>query len=65
MTSGEFEILARGLTPRLRTEARRIVADDMDADDVVQDIMLRLWSMRDRLDALQSVEAFALIATRR
>ena len=54
MTSGEFEILARGLTPRLRTEARRIVADDMDADDVVQDIMLRLWSMRDRLDALQS-----------
>ena len=46
MTSREFEILARSLTPRLRAEARRIVASDMDADDVVQDTMFAVVVVR-------------------
>ena len=65
MTSREFEILARSLTPRLRAEARRIVASDMDADDVVQDTMLKLWSLRSELDTMRSVDAFAVVVVRR
>lgn len=37
----------------------------MDADDVVQDTMLKLWSMHDGLDELRNVEAFAVVVTRR
>lgn len=65
MTTTEFEILARSLSPRLRVVASQIVGSEMDADDVVQDTMLKLWSMHDGLDELRSVEAFAVVVTRR
>ncbi len=49
---------ARRLRPRLLATARRYVGDD-DAEDVVQDVLLRLWQMVDELrqpfDALASV----------
>ena len=53
MSPREFEILARSLAPRLRSEALRIVSDGMDADDIVQDTMLKLWDMRERLDNIE------------
>lgn len=65
MSPREFEILARSLAPRLRSEALRIVSDGMDADDIVQDTMLKLWDMRERLDNIASIDAFAVVITRR
>lgn len=65
MTTREFEILARNLTPRIQAEALRVVSGEMEADDIVQDTMLKLWSMHDELDSLNSVEAFAIIVARR
>ncbi len=65
MTTAEFEILAHSLTPRLKAQALRILASEMDAEDVVQDTMLKLWSIRGSLDGLRSVEAFASVVTRR
>ncbi|MCH5221811.1 MAG: sigma-70 family RNA polymerase sigma factor [Muribaculaceae bacterium] len=64
MTPTEFEILARSLRPTLVKTARRMVDKD-DADDIVQDTMLKLWSMRDNLDEYRSVEALAVIITKR
>ncbi len=63
MSPREFEILARSLAPRLRSEALRIVSDGMDADDIVQDTMLKLWDMRERLDNIASIDAFAVVIT--
>lgn len=65
MTATEFEILSRSLHRRLHGEAFRMVGNIADADDMVQDAMLKLWSLRHRLDELQSVEAFALVVVRR
>lgn len=64
MTKGEFEILARSLRPRLLRTARQYTDSDT-AEDVVQDTMLRLWSMRDSLDRYRSVEALAVVAAKR
>lgn len=64
MTEKQFETLARSLRPALHAAACRITADRMSADDVVQDAMLKLWSLRDRLDSLRSVDAFAMVVVR-
>lgn len=64
MTSREFEILAQSYAP-FACRGRRIVASDMDADDVVQDTMLKLWSLRSELDTMRSVDAFAVVVVRR
>ncbi len=63
MTTTEFEILARNLQPRLVRTARAIVGDE--AEDVAQETMLKLWSLRDSLDEYRSVEALAVLMSRR
>ena len=55
MTQEEFKEEAQRLRPRLMLTARRYLGDD-DAEDTVQDALLRLWQMvgelRPPLDAL-------------
>lgn len=65
MTAKDFEKLANKLRPRLLSVAMRIVGNSAEADDVVQDCMLRLWSMRADLSGLRSPEAFASVMARR
>lgn len=65
MTTKEFEILALSLRPRLIAAAVRITGNNDEAEDAVQDTMLRLWSLGDRLDEVHSVDALALTITRR
>jgi len=38
--------------------------DAMQADDVAQDAMLKLWNMRDQLDRYRSLEALTVGMTR-
>ncbi len=58
MTQEEFKEEARRLRPRLLQTARRYLCED-DAEDTVQDVLLRLWQMVDMLrmpiDALATV----------
>ena len=58
MTQKEFKEEARRLRPRLLQTARRYLGED-DAEDTVQDVLLRLWQMVDMLrmpiDALATV----------
>ena len=58
MTQEEFKEEARRLRPRLQQTARRYLCED-DAEDTVQDVLLRLWQMVDMLrmpiDALATV----------
>jgi RNA polymerase sigma-70 factor (ECF subfamily) len=58
MTQKEYKEEARRLRPQMMNVARRYLADD-DAEDTVQDALLRLWQMVDKLrmplDGLASV----------
>ena len=61
MTQEQFKDEAQRLRPRLMELARRYLGDD-DAEDTVQDTLLRLWQMVD--DLRQPVDALALRLTR-
>ena len=58
MTQEEYKDEVRRIRPKLISVARRFVGDD-DAEDTVQDVLLRLWQMLDELrlplDALATV----------
>ena len=48
MTQDEFKEEARQLRPQLMKVARCYLSDD-DAEDTVQDVLLRLWQMVDEV----------------
>lgn len=65
MEQKEFETLIRRIRPRLHHEALRLLCDNDEAEDVTQDAVLKLWSMRQTLDEYHSVEALAVVMVRR
>lgn len=67
MEQKDFEAMAPQLRQRIVGMVRKLSADSGDtdlADDVAQDTLLKLWSMRDRLDAYTSVDALAMVIAR-
>lgn len=66
MTRKEFETMAPPLRAHIVAMVRRLSAEaDSDlADDVAQDTLLKLWTMRDRLETYRSVEALAMVVAR-
>lgn len=52
------------IRPRLVAQAAKMLGNEDDADDVAQDTLLRLWQLRDRLDAYRTVEGMAFVMTR-
>ena len=44
--------------------ALRITLDSAEAEDIVQETMLKLWNRRDRWDEIDSIEAFAMTICR-
>lgn len=42
----------------------RLMENEADAEDVVQEVFLKLWQLRDRLDQYDSVEALAVTITK-
>ncbi len=59
MTSDTFKEKAQTMRPMLMATARRIVDDEAEAEDVVQDALLRLWQLRD--EPVQNVEGMARV----
>lgn len=55
--------MAPALRERVIGMAGRICPPDI-ADDVAQDTLLRLWTMREKLDAYSSIEALAMVIAR-
>lgn len=52
------------LKDKLFRVAWRITLDKAEAEDVVQDVMIRLWGKREEWAKIESIEAFALTMTR-
>ena len=52
-----FEALFRHLHPPLVRFATGLVGSEAEADDLVQEAFLRIWSSRDRLDPQRSLRA--------
>lgn len=60
MEQREFEIEVGRIRPRLHHEAMRYVSDEADAEDIAQEVVLKLWVMHDWLDEYRSIEALAV-----
>ena len=61
MEQNEFEILVRQIRPQVLHEAIRYTKNSADAEDIAQDVMLKLWCLRDKLSEYRSVEALAVV----
>ena len=57
MGKEEFCILANKLRGDILSLSRRFLREDGEAEDNVQDTLLRLWTIREKLDEVRSVEA--------
>jgi RNA polymerase sigma-70 factor (ECF subfamily) len=64
MESKEFKKRIIPLGQTLYRFAAGILKDSHEAEDVVQDIFLKLWNMRDRMEEINNINAFAYRMTR-
>lgn len=67
MDRKEFERMAPKLRESVIAMAKRMAPDGDGAglaDDVAQDTLLRLWSMRDKLESYSSVTSLAMVIAR-
>lgn len=60
----EFENKVLPLGRTLYRFAFRYLANSEDAEDAVQEVCVKLWNMRDKLEEYRSIEAFAMTVTR-
>jgi RNA polymerase sigma-70 factor (ECF subfamily) len=52
------------LKDKLFRVALRITLNREEAEDIVQDVLLKVWDKRDGWDELESIEAYCLVVTR-
>lgn len=55
----EYKKIVVALRPSLLAVARRIIGNTQDAEDVVQDVCLKIWHFRDRIDPYENMEAYS------
>lgn len=60
MEPEEFNRIIIPMRGELKELARKMTGDDDNADDMVQEVMLKLWSMRQSLDEYDSKKALAV-----
>jgi RNA polymerase sigma-70 factor (family 1) len=59
MTRDEFNNLVHSISRKLYGYAYRILRDQEGSEDAVQEVFVKLWKMKTRLDEYESVEALA------
>lgn len=63
----EFEHIAAEMRPKLMANCHRYIDASslaIDAEDIVQETLVRLWRMQDKLFQYQSIEALAMTIAR-
>ena len=64
MDAQEFKERVLPVSQRIFGYANRLLNNEHDAEDVVQEIWLKLWDKREQLGNIKSMEAFAYRITR-
>lgn len=64
MTHAEFKHHILPVCPRLMRIAVSLLRSREEAEDALQEVMLRLWQRRNELSNLNSVEAFSITMTK-
>ncbi len=64
MTRTDFSDLVRQLSRKLYGYAFRILSNQEEAEDAVQEVFIKLWQMREKLDEYHSIDALATTMTK-
>jgi len=64
MTVENFKIEVLPIKHKLYRFAHRMLRNVPEAEDIVQEVLIRLWIRREKLSAYKSIEAFAMIITK-
>ena len=64
MPASLFKQLLLPLYPRLQRVALRLLGNAEDAEDMVQEVYMKLWNKRDTLPDVQDVEAYCVTLTK-
>ena len=64
MTIKEFKINLLPIKNKLFRLSLRILNNSDDAEDVVQEVYIKIWKMQDKLNNLNNIEAFMMTVTR-
>ncbi len=64
MTEEEFVIIITPFKDKIYRLARRILVSTDEAEDAVQEVLLKLWKGRDRIKSYKKPEAFAMTMTK-
>ena len=64
MPASLFKQLLLPLYPRLQRVALRLLGNVEDAEDMVQEVYMKLWNKRDALPDVQDVEAYCVTLTK-
>ena len=60
MNSSDFEHIAQSVRPHLVKIGRKFFGDSARAEDVAQEVLVRLWALRHKIDMERNVEALAV-----
>lgn len=59
-----FRVLFEHYYPLFFSFAKRLLQDDFAAEDVLQNVFLRIWCRKERLDSSRSMKNYLLVAVR-
>ena len=65
METKKFKRHILPLQPALQQMAERLLGGSAQAEDAVQETVVRLWEMRDRLDEVKNIEGYCLTMLKR
>ena len=65
METKKFKRNILPLQPALQQMAERLLGDSAQAEDAVQETVVRMWEMRDRLDEVKNIEGYCLTMLKR
>lgn len=64
MNQSEFLNLVSGFRDKMFRLAKRLLVSSEEAEDAIQEVMLKLWINQDKIASYNNVEAFAMTMTK-
>ena len=64
MNQKEFLALVTPIQDRLYRLSKRLLISEDEAQDATQEVLIKLWSQRKKINKLRSIEAFAVTMTK-